>query len=208
MKTENAGLNQKISDQSLPDSCHVCLIFENEEQRQKIVTEYLANGLKRGEIVRYFTDKTPPETVRSWLTDKGVDVLDAEEKGNLGFVEAENAYCTDGRFDPKAMIERTGNRYEASQKSGYKGSCACGEMSWALKGIPGSERLLEYEMLLNTIQSTFPHTGMCQYDAHLFDGVTLLKVLQVHPYIIAQGQLVHNPYYIKPEENKEAPVKE
>jgi hypothetical protein len=43
---------------------------------------------------------------------------------------------------------------------------------------------------------------MCQYDARLFDGATLFKVLQVHPYIIAQGQIVRNPYYIKPEDFK------
>jgi hypothetical protein len=28
----------------------------------------------------------------------------------------------------------------------------------------------------------------------------LFKVLQIHPYMIAQGQVVRNPFYIKPEE--------
>jgi hypothetical protein len=41
---------------------------------------------------------------------------------------------------------------------------------------------------------------MCQYDARRFDGATLYKVLQVHPYMVAQGQLVQNPYYVKPDE--------
>ena len=53
---------------------------------------------------------------------------------------------------------------------------------------------------LNTITDTFPYMGMCQYDARLFDGASLFKVLQVHPFMIAQGQLVRNPFYIKPEE--------
>jgi hypothetical protein len=189
-----------FTKQNLPKSCHVCLIYENEEQRQKIVSEYIADGLKQGEIVRYFADKTLPETVRCWLNEKGVEIAKAEEKGDFGFAKAENAYCPDGQFEPRAMIDRTMNRYEVSEKEGYKGSRACGEMSWALKGIPGSERLLEYEVLLNTIKTTFPHTGMCQYDARLFDGATLFKILQVHPYIIAQGQVVQNPYYIRPEE--------
>jgi hypothetical protein len=190
----------KFTHESFPESCHVCMIYESEEQRQKIVSEYIINGLKRGEVVRYFTDITMPETVRSWLMEKGVEISEAEEKGDLAFAKAENAYCPDGQFDPKAMINRTVNRYEVSEKAGYKGSRACGEMSWALKGIPGSERLLEYEVLLNTVNTTFPHTGMCQYDVRLFDGATLFKVLQVHPYIIAQGQIVSNPYYIRPEE--------
>jgi hypothetical protein len=73
-------------------------------------------------------------------------------------------------------------------------------MTWVLRGIPGSERLLEYEIGLNAIQDEFPHIGMCQYDARLLDGAMLFKVLQVHPYMVAQGQIVRNPFYIKPEE--------
>jgi hypothetical protein len=185
--------------EQFPESCHVCLIYENEEQRKKIVSEYIAEGLKKGEIVRYFADRTSPESIRSWLTDIGIKLTEAEEKGSFAISDAENAYCTDGSFDPKAMINRTISRYEIARKAGYVGSRATGEMSWALKKTPGADRLLEYEVLLNDIKDPFPHTGMCQYDARLFDGVTLLKVLQVHPYILAQGQIVQNPYYIKPD---------
>jgi hypothetical protein len=75
-----------------------------------------------------------------------------------------------------------------------------GEMSWTLRDIPGSDRWLEYETLLNTVTGTFPHTEMCLYDARLFDGATLFKVLQVHPYMVADGQSVRNPFYLGPEE--------
>jgi hypothetical protein len=44
---------------------------------------------------------------------------------------------------------------------------------------------------------------MCLYDARLFDGATLFKVLQVHPYMIARGQIVRNPFYVRPEEFQE-----
>jgi hypothetical protein len=92
------------------------------------------------------------------------------------------------------------SRFDMARQAGYPGSRACGEMSWTLRDIPGADRFLEYEVRLNTITETFPYIGMCQYDARLFDGATLFKVLQVHPFMIAQGQLVRNPFYIKPEE--------
>jgi hypothetical protein len=186
-----------FTKEHLPESCHVCLIYEDEEQRKKIVSEYIKAGLQQGEVVRYFADKTTPESVRSWLIENEVEISAVEKNGSFGIVAAENAYCPEGRFDPNDMINRSIKRYDSAKDAGYKGSRACGEMSWALKGIPGSERFLEYEILLNNNYSNFPHTGMCQYDAHLFDGATLLKVLQVHPYIIAQGQVVQNPYYTK-----------
>ena len=197
-----------FTNKHFPESCHVCLIYESEEQRQKIVSEYLAAGIKQGEVVRYFTDKTPPETVRSWLSELGIKLPIDENDESFRITKAENAYCPDGQFKPQNMINESIKRYDKAKEAGFKGSRACGEMSWALKGIPGSDRMLEYEVLLNTVDTTFPHTGMCQYDARLFDGATLFKVLQVHPYIIAQGQVVNNPYYVKPEEFQMEPNKE
>ena len=189
-----------LTEEHYPESCHVCLIYENEEQRQKIVSGYLVAGIKRGELVRYFTDKTTPEEIRSWLLELGVELAEAEKAGSFGIAKAENAYCPDGQFKPQKMIDGSILRYDQAKKAGYSGSRACGEMSWALKNIPGSDQLLEYEVLLNTVTTSFPHSGMCQYDARLFDGATLYNVLKVHPYMIAQGQVVRNPFYIRPEE--------
>ena len=59
---------------------------------------------------------------------------------------------------------------------------------------------MEYEALVNTVLDTHPVTPICQYDARRFDGATLLNVLKVHPMMIVQGQIVHNPYYMPPEE--------
>jgi len=193
------GLEKEVS-MHFPESCHVCLIYESEEQRQKIIAEYIAVGLRQGEVVRYFTDETSHETVRSWLSESGVELSEAEKTGSFAISKAEKAYCPDGKFEPQKMIDRSVNRYDQAEKAGYSGSRACGEMSWALRDIPGANHLLEYEVLLNTVTSTFPHSGMCQYDARLFDGATLFKILQVHPYMIAQGQIVRNPFYIRPEE--------
>jgi hypothetical protein len=199
----NESLNDNtigLFEGNIPESCHVCLIYDNDEQRQKIVSEYLAAGLRKGELVRYFTDNTAPEKVRSWLMELGVDLSEAENTGSFSMLKAENAYCPNGKFEPQNMIDATLLRYNQAQEAGYSGSRACGEMTWALKDIPGSDQLLEYEVLLNTVISAFPHTGMCQYDARIFDGASLFKVLQVHPFMIAHGQILSNPYYIRPEE--------
>jgi hypothetical protein len=200
MKKSGENIPMGFTTEQLPDSKHICLIYENDEQRQKIVSEYLAAGIKRGELVRYFADETTPEKIRSWLTDIGVELPDAEKTGSFGISRAENAYCPEGKFEPQKMIDGSKLRYVQAQKNGYTGSRACGEMTWALKDIPGSDRLLEYEALLNTVDDPFPHSGMCQYDARLFDGATLFKILQIHPFMIAQGQIVRNPFYIRPEE--------
>jgi hypothetical protein len=200
MSERSMSVSLGFTDESFPESHHICLIYDNEKQRQEIVAEYIAAGFRQGELVRYFSDTTTAATVRSWLLGMGVELPESDETGPLRISDAEKAYCPDGRFDPRRMIESMPARYDAAKKAGFRGTRSCGEMSWALKGISGSDRLLEYEALINTIDSPFPHSGMCQYDSRLFDGATLFKMLQVHPYMIAQGQLVRNPFYIKPQE--------
>ena len=192
--------DQGFTQADFAENHHLCLIYDDEQQRRKIVTEFLSAGLKQGELVRYFTDTTSPQEIRTWLLETGVTLPQAEEDGDFAIIKAECAYCPRGRFVPREMIDQMVSRYAMAKKAGYRGLRACGEMNWALRNIPGADRLLEYEVRINTLTETFPHMGMCQYDARLFDGATLFKVLQVHPFMIVQGQIVRNPFYIKPEE--------
>lgn len=200
MNDPRRGTDLGFTHEDLPDCHHLCLIYDNEEQRRKIVSEYLAAGLRRGEFVRYFSDVTPREEIRAWLLGSGVDLPKAEADGDFGIVKARVAYCPDGHFVPEEALERTIARFTMLKKTGYTGSRVTGEMSWTLQDIPDAGRWLEYEVGLNTITDTYPFIGMCQYDARRFDGATLFRVLQVHPYMIAQGQIVRNPFYLKPEE--------
>jgi len=200
MNDQSQERGKEPTSETFPDCHHVCLIYDNEEQRRKTVSQFLAAGLNRGEIVRYFADTTSAQEIHAWLLDIGVETAQAEEDGTFGIAQAENAYCPSGHFQPREVIENMESRFAMAKKAGYRGSRACGEMSWVFRNIPGSERFLEYEVRINMITESFPFVGMCQYDARLFDGATLFKVLQVHPFMIAQGQIVRNPFYIKPEE--------
>lgn len=189
-----------FTEEPLPASTHACIVFEDDAERRRIVSEYLAAGVQHGEVVSYISDGTSQEAIRSWMAGAGVDVSAAEARGAFNILPAQAVYCPAGRFEPEVMFGGLQRRYAAAAGAGFTGSRVSAEMSWALRGIPGSDRLLEYEALLNTIPGTFPHCGMCQYDARRFDGATLFKVLQVHPFLVAHGQIVRNPDYVRPEE--------
>jgi hypothetical protein len=192
---QSPGVVEQISSAG-----HVCLIYEDDEQRRRTVAEFIAAGLREGEAVRYFADATSPDTVRTWLEEAGIPIAAAEARGAFAIAPAVSAYCAGGSHDPQALIDGLASRYEAADRAGYTGSRSAGEMSWVMKGLPGSDRFVEYEAMLNRVYSPYRHCGMCQYDARIFDGATLFKVLQVHPFMVANGQIVQNPYYIRPGE--------
>ena len=69
-------------------------------------------------------------------------------------------------------------------------------MTWATRDVPGSDKLIEYETGINYVLQTHPITAMCQYDANRFSGTLIFQALQVHPYMVMNGQLLKNPYYM------------
>lgn len=126
--------------------------------------------------------------------------MELPEGAPFNVFKAASVYCPNGRFVPEETIEGMVSRFALSKKAGFTRTRGSGEMSWALKGLPGSDRLMEFEALVNGIYEAHAYTGICQYDARLFDGATLLNVLKVHPYMVAQGRVVRNPFFIRPEE--------
>lgn len=174
---------------------HICLVFRDESVRRVIVGRFVESGVTDDERVFYFADAAEPGEVVNWLEALDVDISASLERHSLTIDRAATAYCPDGTFVPARMLETLKSAYSGAKSAGYPQSRVTGEMSWALRGFPGSDRLIEYEAAINTVVKTHPITAMCQYDANHFDGETIFRALQVHPYMVMGGQLVKNPYY-------------
>jgi len=189
-----------FSDERLPAGTHMCLIYDDDNERCKLIAKYLEAGLRGGERVSYFADTLTPTEVEAWLREMGVDVPKQSNTSAFTITDAVETYCPDGTFSPEAMLGRLRAYHKAVVDEGYPGGRVSGEMSWALRGIPGSDRLMEYEALVNDVLVTHPINAICQYDARQFNGATIFDVLKVHPMMIVHGQVVKNPYYVRPEE--------
>ena len=174
---------------------HICLVFRDEAVRRDIVSKFVDSGARDGERVFYFADTAQPSEVVDWLASLDVDVGDVLEDGSFTVDPAVVTYCPDGSFVPDRMLGTLREAYTDSVSTGYAHARVTGEMSWALRGFPGSDRLMEYEAAINHVVLTHPITAMCQYDANAFSGDLIFRALQVHPYMVMSGQLVKNPYY-------------
>ncbi len=194
------SLDMGFTDQSFPVGAHICLLYESEEERRRLMSRFLEAGLRDGERVLYLTDVMTPGQVREWLAGLGVELPEGPDYRRFVVTDAESVYCREGEFRPERMFDFWSEIYEDSLAYGYPAIRATGETSWAVRGTPGSERLIEYEALLNKTLEKAPVTTVCQYDVKLFDGGTILDVLRVHPVMISRGQLVRNPFYVRPDE--------
>ncbi len=182
-------------DESFPEGTHICYLFSDRAERLQVTARYLHSAIEQGEQASFFHDALAAEELQATLRDLGVAGSVLAEARQLLLAKALPTYCPDGRFTPEAMWARLQALYVRSREAGFSGARVCGEMTWALAGMPGSERLLEYEAGINEVLRSAPLNVLCQYDATRFDGATLRGVLDVHPLLLVQGQIVRNPYY-------------
>lgn len=183
-----------------PAGTHVCFIFSDDDMQRQVMARYVESGLDGHERVGYFVDSLSPTDLKTQLRALGVSLPDEMDGWQYRILDAGQVYCPDGCFDVHRMLGTLADAHHGAIRDGFHGARVTGEMSWSLRGFPGSENLVEYEARINLLVREVPTTAICQYDARLFDGAMLHRILSVHPLMIVRGQIVSNPYYLEPEE--------
>lgn len=159
---------------------HLCLVFADDAEQRRVTTSYLLGGLERGERVLYFADRNAPAEVLKWLSATGLDPGPVLRSGQLTVTTAGDSYLADGIFDPEVMVATVRKHAADSLAAGFTGFRVSGEMAWALRGVPGAERLGEYETKVNEVFAGYPASAICQYDARRFDPAAVESFHQYH----------------------------
>jgi PAS domain S-box-containing protein len=196
MKTKIKFNNSTYRIDDLTPGDHLCCIYETEEEHRSVVTPFLRKGLEIGQRVIYIVDTHTAETILDYLEDDGVDVKSYLECKQLLILTCEDSYMRDGVFDPDGMITLLRSETEKALADGCDALRVTGEMTWALRELPGSERLIEYEAKLNQYFPGSKSLSICQYDKRQFSPAVLIDVLHTHPIVAVGANICNNPFYI------------
>ena len=197
-KPTYAELEKSI--EKLEPGGHLCCIYETEEEHRSLLTPFLRHGLGQREKVLYIADDHTAEEILNYLRDDGLEADSYLENGQLRVLTVAEAYMQGGVFDPDSMIAFLREENTRALDEGYTALRVTGEMSWTLKGLPGSERFIEYESKLNDFFSSSKCLAICQYDRRKFEASLLLDVLITHPSVVIGTQTYDNFYYIPPQD--------
>ncbi len=179
---------------------HLCCIYETEQEHRAVLVPFLRQGLTEGQKVIYIVDEHTAGTILDYLRDDGLAVEPYLSSGQLRLLTQEETYMRAGVFDPAGMIALLHAETETALAEGYPALRITGEMTWVLRGQPGSELLIEYEARLNEFFPGSRCLAICQYNRRRFSPELLLDVLRTHPLAVI-GTVVHeNVYYVPPAE--------
>jgi hypothetical protein len=132
-----------------------------------------------------------------------LDIESCLRTGQLELLDTDHAYLPGGCFEVERMIEFWEQGFHAApDEEEYPYIRASGEMTWALRDVPGVELLVGYEAQLNRFLPKHPQAVLlCLYDLERFtDAQLLMGLLRTHPKVLLSGQVLDNPWYVDPDE--------
>jgi len=183
----------------VPKGSHICQVYSDDSERDNALIRFIARGLAAGEATACLSDKFDPIKRATWFSAEGISLELERANGHFMSSGAETVYFKDGYFDPERMLALLVWFHESSLANRCNGARIIGEMSAAITTIAGGSRLLEYEGKVNSTLREHPITAVCQYDARVFSGATIMDVLSVHPLMFIHGNVIQNPFFVTPE---------
>src|SRR5512143_1378978 len=163
---------------------HLCYLYATEAEHQTVLSLFILQGLMRGEKVLYILDYHTADEIFAYLRDRMPSLDDYVARGQLQFLSTAETYLQDDHFTPEHTLDLLRQATLQAQSEGYPALRVTGEMSWALRGLPGSDQLIEYEAKLNHFFQHTPCIAICQYEQRRFNEALLLDVLETHPLAI------------------------
>lgn len=185
----------------LPPSVHMCAFFDSDDQEHECLVPYFAEGLARNEQVVSIRDACVCKAHVARLREaKAFPVDEAIATNRLRVLASEETYLHSGVFEVDRMFRMIAQTLQEATRSGFKRVRTCGDMSWALRDMPGTDELMQYESRVNQLTKEHDCTLMCTYDTNRFSGRAIMDVLATHPFTLVGDRIYENPYYVPPEQ--------
>ncbi|MDB5744815.1 MAG: hypothetical protein JWR68_3130 [Polaromonas sp.] len=181
------------------EAFHVCAFFNSKEEEYDVLTPFFQEGMAQGEKNLHIVDPAFALEHKTRLSEGGIDVEGCESCGQLEVVHWQDAYFNEsGAFDKDRMLAMVDHLTGTGRDAGYSRLRIMGNMDWAATGVPGSDKLMEYEADVNEVLSRNRQPAVCVYDISKLTGVMMMDLLRTHPLTLIGGVIQENAFYTAP----------
>lgn len=188
-----------VCGHELPQASHICAFFESEQQQAECVAPYFAEGLAQGEQIVSIRDAADCTTHLDRLKALLPNPVDEAIRANqLRIVASEETYLKDGIFEAERMFNMLEGLLRDVAASPFRRVRTCGDMRWAMRNMPGTDELMEYESRVNVLTRQYDCTLMCAYDVNQISGKAMMDILATHPMVVMGDRIYENQYYVEP----------
>jgi hypothetical protein len=189
-----------IGDRRLQGIRHICCFYNSSDELRSVFLPYLQEGLDCGERVVCIFPAGQHANLRDGLQQRGALMEDAEADRQFEIMTEDETYIAGGTFAKDRMASLLKDVLDEAKKGAHPYVRTLGEMSWALRNLPGTDDLVEYEAAVNELCTTYDCTLACAYDINKFHGQVIADALSTHSHIVLNGVVHENPHFMSPRE--------
>ena len=171
----------------LKDGDHLFCLYGSEEERDAILLPLLQHGIDQGDKILVFCRDGEAACLRR---------LSAPE-GRLAIRKAEDAFFSNGTFDPSDLMGRLEHWIDEARNQGH------GRLR-VICDVPSLQprdaaRLVEHESALNRFLAGRAGMVAGLYDRRCFDPELLFRILCSCPLVALDGEIHENSYFVPPD---------
>jgi hypothetical protein len=178
---------------------HVCALFENQKQGDKVIIPFLKEGIERGERVCCISGVEIRTHLLQKLQLAGIEVAMAEKGGQLKFDQWGPSMVRSGHFDQEAVVSRIEDMLKGGREQGFELTRFVGYMEWARDNNVDIDDLVEFETHVTRMLEEFNDPVICAYNLSAFNAGALVNILRTHPVAILGDVVAENPFFDPPE---------
>lgn len=189
-----------LCGETLTGPRHICAFFDSREEQYEVLLPYFKEGLDNKEEVITILESHTHTDHYARLSRAGMPLQETMANGQLKVLASEDTYLQGSTFASERMFNMLEQALASAQNGQYGMVRTCGDMEWALKNLPGTDELMEYEARVNLLTPKYDCTLLCVYDINKFSGRAVADVLASHSHVILNGKIHVNPHFVEPME--------
>jgi hypothetical protein len=126
----NSGQSIHLAGFNLGKHRHVCAFFNSQEQEDKVLVPFLKEGIDQGEKVFFSIEPESRQHLMEKLSVAGIQVAQAEKRGQLEMKKWDEVYVRDGHFAPDTALALIDDTRTQSRNQGFALTRFVGHMKW------------------------------------------------------------------------------
>jgi hypothetical protein len=147
----NPNQSVRLAGATLDRSRHVCAFFHSKEEEYRVLLPFIKEGFEQDDKAFHIVADGHRREHRRRLERAGINVAEAERKGQLEVRRWEDAYLREGHFDQNRMLALIEEVLQGGKAQGFRLTRLVANMEWALEDRPGVHDIVEYETRLNYV---------------------------------------------------------
>jgi hypothetical protein len=190
----------RLAGSVLDRAWHICAFFNSEEEKYRVLLPFIKEGFDQNNHAAHIIDSRHLQEHLRRLDQSGIDVAEAETRGQLEIRSWHDIPLLHGHFDKDRQLELIDGLLREGRARGFELTRLVAMMEWALEDKPGVNEIVEYEVRLNQMLQKHDDVVCCAYDLSRFRASVILDILRTHPMVLIGEVLHRNPFFMPPDQ--------